>query len=241
MSGQPAQNVLGQSLQNPIGQPSQVPTGLTVLAGPNQIVRSGLPTQNQFGTPLYQYADVRHSLNLTDQQFNRFNTAIDQLRQRYQAQIARLNALPEAQRAAELQKLQTNSQSEFFGSMNGVFTPQQIQRYRQLEYQAQGPAAFSFPDVQKRLNLTDLQVQRLQNLQEESTRDLRSPRQNVGETGPDSLARYKSFRQEFDERANLLLNEDQRRIWQEMTGEPFVFQPNPSSTGTRTSAYNQQP
>jgi hypothetical protein len=211
------------------------------LAGPSQIAQPAFGTQNQFGNPLYQYANVGRSLNLTDQQVKRLNAANDQLRQRYQSQIARLNGLTETQRAAELQRIQATQQNEYLSSMNGVFTPLQIQRYRQLEYQAQGPAAFSNPEVQKRLNLSDLQIRRLQNLQEESTRDLRSPAQNVGVTGPDAFARYKSFRQDFDERANLLLNEDQRLAWQEMIGEPFAFQPYPDSTATRTSMYNQQP
>ncbi len=244
MNGQPAQNPIGpngQPVQNAVGQFGQVPTGLTVQTKPNQIGQPASAIQDQFGIPLYQYAEVRRSLNLTDQQINRLNTAYDQLRQRYQSQMARVNSLPEAQRATELQRLQANQQNEFSSSMKGVFTPQQIQRYRQLEYQAQGPAAFSNPEIQKRLNLSDLQVRRFQDLQEQSLRDLRSPSQNVGETGPDAVARYKSFRQEFDERASLLLNEDQRRAWQEMTGEQFVFQPNPGSTATRTSAYNPQP
>ncbi len=141
LNGQPALNPTGsnvQPAQSTVGQLGQVPTGLTVQGRPNQVGQAIGGNQNQSGVPLYEYADVRRSLNLTDQQIKRLNTAYDQVRQHYRSQMGRVNSLPEAQRAGELQRLQKNQQNEFISSMKGVFTPQQIQRYRQLEYQSQG-------------------------------------------------------------------------------------------------------
>ena len=221
--GQAGQNPIGQAGQNPGGQAGQSPGGQSGQEKPIQVGQAGLGTQDLIGTPLFQYADVRRSLNLTDEQINSLNTANDQFHQRLQDQTVRLKSLSETDRAVELQKQPTSQQDDFYRSANGVLTPEQMRRYRQLEYQIQGTGALLSPDVRKRLNLADGQILMLQDLHDQTPRNLRSAGQNRGETGSDAAARYNKYRQESNNRISAILNEDQRRAWREMTGEPFTF------------------
>jgi hypothetical protein len=223
-TGQPIQNPVGQPGRNPIGQPGQTMQGQPVLAGQNPTGQTApaLGTQNHFGVPLYQNADVRRSLNLTDAQIAQLSSNSPQLQQQLQTQLSRLASLPASERAAEQQKLQAGSQQEFWRSATSVFTPEQVQRYHQLEYQYQGPGAFSNPEVRSRLNLTNDQAQRLQELHEQNAHWMQmflAP----GGSGQDAAARYSDYRQQLNEKTNAILNPDQRRIWQGMTGDPYDF------------------
>ena len=231
IKGQPGQqsgqNPIGQSnkpFSGPIGQSGQTMQGQAVPAGQNPASQSApiLGTQNHFGVPLYQNADVRRSLNLTEAQIAQLSNSNPQLQRQLQNQMGRLASLPASERAAELQKLQAGSQQEFWRSATSVFTPEQAQRYRQLEYQYQGPGAFSNPEVRSRLNLSNDQAQRLQGLHDQNMHWMQmflAP----GGSGQDAAGRYSDYRQQLNEKTNAILNPEQRRIWQEMTGDPYDF------------------
>ena len=223
-NGQPLQNTIGQPGVNLIGQPGRTTPGQAMATGQNSINQptTFLGTQNHFGVPLYQNSDVRRSLNLTDSQIRQLSSNNPQFLQQLQNQLGRLSSLPASERAAELQNIQTGSQQEFWRSASGVFTPEQTQRYRQLEYQYQGPAAFSNPEVRSRLNLTNDQAQRLQALHEQNTHWMQMF-QEPGGSGQDAAARYSDYRQQLNEKTNAILTLDQRRTWQQMTGDPYDF------------------
>jgi hypothetical protein len=223
-TGQPLQNPVGQPGSNPIGQPGQTMQGQPMLSGQNPIGQTApaLGTQNHFGVPLYQSADVRRSLNLTDAQIAQLSNSNPQLQQQLPNQLSRVASLPASERAAELQKLQAGGQQEFWRSATSVFTPEQVKRYRQLEFQYQGPGAFSNPEVRSRLNLSTDQAQRLQELHEQNTHWMQmflAP----GGSGQDAATRYSDYRRQLSEKTNAILNPDQRRVWQEMTGDPYDF------------------
>ena len=229
--GQPVLGQNGQPLQNsvvqpnlPLSGPGRTFSGNSTITGQNLINQPAivLGTQNHFGVPLYQNADVRRSLNLTDAQLRQLSSNSPQYLQQLQNQLGRLASLSESERTAALQNLQAGSQQEFWRSATSVFTPEQTQRYRQLEYQYQGPGAFSNPEVRSRLNLTNDQTQRLQELHDQNTHWMQmflAP----GGAGQDASARYSDYRQQLNEKTNAILNPDQRQTWQGMIGDPYEF------------------
>ena len=223
-NGQPVQSAIVQPGMNSNGQPGRNIPGQSTITGQNLISQPVifLGAQNHFGVPLYQNSDVRRSLNLTDAQIRQLSSNNPQYMQQLQNQLVRLSSLPESQRAAELQNLQIGGQQEFWRSANTVLTPEQTQRYRQLEYQYQGPGAFSNPEVRSRLNLTNEQAQNLQQLHEQNTRWMQMF-QEPGGSGQDAAARYSDYRRQLNEKTTAILTPDQRGIWQGMTGDSYDF------------------
>ena len=209
--------IQGGQTTNP---PNPVPqNGQTLNGQPAQTVA----TNQQSGNYLYQNADIRRSLNLTEEQFTRLNTANEQLRKRYEEQSTRVNSLPTAERAAEIQKLQTGLRDDFYRSAAGIFTPEQFARYRQLDYQSQGLNAFGNPEVRRNLNLTDEQVRKLQEFQAQTSSQ--NALINGATTRQDSSTPYPIFREPTFGRTSAVLNPEQREAWLKMLGEPYKTPP----------------
>jgi len=173
--------------------------------------------------PLFQNSDVRRALDLTDTQVDRLVDAQTRSQKDYENQFARVGSLAAGNRVAELQKLRTGQQDEFFRSAAGILSPEQLRRYRQLDYQYQGPGAFSSPDLREKMKLTDNQVQRLQELQNQSMYAFSSLLQDSRGRPDEALARYNNYRRQLAEKIAGILNPQQRGIWKELTGEPFPF------------------
>jgi hypothetical protein len=243
--GQPGQNPVGQPGRTPTGQPGQG-TGQNPIGQPGQPI-NGQPRQNPVGQgaainaqlstvpipSLYQNADVRRTLNLTTDQVNRLNALNTQLQQRSQNEIARFNSLSPGQRAVEMERLRSNQTNEFYLSSNGIFSPDQLRRYQQLEHQYQGPAAFSDPEIRKQLHLTDDQLRRFQALQNETRRPqsfLQNQDGTVRNNGPQE---FQAYRQRQSEQMDAILSQEQRDRWQRLIGERYRFEPYVSSVFVR--------
>ncbi len=208
----------GQARQNSIGQ------GAGINAQPNS---------NQFGSGLYRSADIRRSLNLTDAQIDRLNAANTQIQQRYQNQLSQVSNLTPEQRTAALESLQARQVNDFYQSANGVFTPQQLQRYRQLEYQYRGPAALTSAEIRGQLNLTDSQLRALQVMQQNALAPQAFLQNSDGSIRNNGLQEYNAYRQHTSEQMDAILSQEQRDRWRGLIGEPYNFGPYVSSVFVR--------
>jgi eukaryotic-like serine/threonine-protein kinase len=103
-------------------------------------------------------------------------------------------------------------------SLNSILSAAQLQRLRQVSRQIRGVAAFSDPDVQQALALTDAQKQTIRKLRADLN-DHRHMRRGPGELSPDAdLADNSAM-------VKLIVNQlapIQRQSWAELTGKPFT-------------------
>lgn len=227
--------------KNPIGQPGpslilrpsySAPAPLALPSGQRSINEPGLsgwlPTGSignttSQGIPLFLNADVRRALNLTENQVSRLREAQKQARSLYKNQYGRLTKLNGADKLTGLQELQVNEQEEFFRTAEGILSAEQMRRYRQLDYQYQGPGAFSNPALRKKLQLTDVQTMQLQALQTQSMYAFASLLQDSRGFPGEALARFNVYRRQLAEKTAGVLTPEQQRLWEELTGEPFKF------------------
>jgi len=224
---------VGQPGQNPIGQPG---SGVNGMPGRNTIGQNvginARPTTGQMRA-LYQNADIGRTLNLTADQLDRLNAANARIQQGYQTQLSRLESLTPGQREIAMQQLRASQLNDFYKSANGVFTPEQLRRYQQLEYQYQGPAAFTDPTVRTRLSLTDDQVRQFQ-LMQQNALNAQSFLQNAdGTIRNNGMAEYSAYRRLTNEQMDAILSQEQRDRWRSMIGEPYNFGPYVSSIYVR--------
>jgi hypothetical protein len=109
-------------------------------------------------------------------------------------------------------------------TLKGVVTylkPEQLQRLKQIRIQWNGLQAFFEPETQA-LGLTAAQKQELekisQRLKEGMSKAVQDPSKKNLRAKLDTLA---GLRRQAMARAVALLSEDQKKTWQQLTGEPF--------------------
>ena len=97
--------------------------------------------------------------------------------------------------------------------VNELLTPAQRLRLRQIALQAEGPGAFSEPEVVSELNLTPEQRDQIRFIQEEAIFGWMKGRPG----------KANGHEKTTNERLLAVLTEDQVRLWKAMTGEPAKF------------------
>lgn len=183
------------------------------------------PQSMNFGPPLYQNPNVSRSLNLSNDQLSRLRDTTTQLQAQYRNQALQLVNLPPAERTARMQELERNYTNDLTKHVDRVLTPEQRTRYRQLELQSRGPGVFADIAVQRQLNLTRDQRERLRAIDEQTNRALRELARTAQGNRTEANRRYEALLRDTDNQINSVLSPDQRRAWQEMVGERFTFPP----------------
>jgi hypothetical protein len=182
----------------------------------------GITPTFQYAAPLFRNQDVVRDLNLTPDQINRLSQETNRLQTRYSADYNRLN---DRDRPARVRELMRTYDEQWLRSAGKVLNQQQLDRYRQLQLQNSGFEAFSDPDVQRRLALTEEQQQQLRQLSEQMARE--RPNVPTGDRSrvDDGLRRWRDYQDQARERTNRILNERQLQMWREMTGAPYTLPP----------------
>jgi spore coat protein CotH len=98
-----------------------------------------------------------------------------------------------------------------------ILDASQLERLNQLRLQREGVVAFRRPEVVKRLGLTDEQLGKIGDLQQQS-------RPPFG-FGPPDFDHHQAQQSQALEAARALLSEEQKTTWAAMTGRQFAFQP----------------
>lgn len=238
--GTPAQNIgpgqAGQPGLN-IGPGQGGRPGLNI--GPGQAGQPGLnigpgqggstktntvPAQtapSSFASPLVRWDNAPQSLNLTTDQLNRLNQMTIQMQNRYRSNLP----LTSDNQAAALETLRMRYQNDWQTGAGQILSEQQINRYRQLDLQYRNFSSLTDPVLVKRLNLSDSQLQQVRQAQDWSKQQMQILSQlNMSNPNERSI-RYRTYWSQGRERLDQILTLEQRRIWVELTGEPFVFDP----------------
>lgn len=198
---------------------------------PNQAQKNqGIPSQ-QFPNPIYRMNDVSQSLKLNEDQINRLNQLTTKMQTQFRSDFDKLGTLPEKDRFGKYNELNTRFQTEWMSGARDIFNEQQLNRYHQLQWQSDPFSAFSNPDLQKKLNLTDEQRTKLREQMDWSNQQTTNLSKLQGDA---AIKAHTEFLRERQNRVNQFLNQDQQRIWREMTGDPFEFRFNASGSTPNT-------
>lgn len=187
--------------------------------------RATLPQTPVFPKPVYQLDGVNRNLNLTQQQIDRLNDINNRVQTSFRDRFDKVSTVAENERAARLQELNRQYQTEWMNGAREVFNENQLNRYRQLNYQYGGYQTFSDPDVQKRLNLTEDQQRRLREEIEWNAVQTRKFNEQAQTDREKAQQFYRDYRKQYDERFNKFLTPEQQKAWRELAGEPYEFQP----------------
>jgi len=107
-----------------------------------------------------------------------------------------------------------------------VLNPEQMKRLRQIDFQIKGYKALNDSKVQMALKMSSEQKDTLKTIVEDSDKDMKELRKEAqgGGGGQEMFAKMATIRKEAQEKALGVLNADQKRTWQELTGEEFKME-----------------
>jgi hypothetical protein len=166
---------------------------------------------------------VQKELKLTDDQ----KTKVQELAQSESEKMRELRlggGQPDRDKLREAQKAVEEATEKF---VKETLTPEQQKRLKQLRYQQQGVRAFTYPDVQKALKLTDEQKDKVKTLAldyDKELPELRPQRGGGGGNFQEMMQKRQALRKDYVTKAQALLTDEQKKEWKDLTGEPFEFQ-----------------
>jgi hypothetical protein len=109
-------------------------------------------------------------------------------------------------------------------SVKEVLKPDQLKRLTQIQLQVRGVSAFEDEDVQKELKLTQEQKDDIKTIVEDTRKQAREAFQGAGRD-PTKFAEVRkkvmAVEDEGKDRVSKLLNDDQKKTWEQMKGEKF--------------------
>jgi len=229
--GAEALQAQGTTQQNQQAQANQQAQGINAQGGFN----GGISQSPWFSNPT-----IRQQLELNDEQFNNLNNVYMQSFNRYNQSVTGLEKnLTESQRAQRLQELNHGFSNDFSKSADELFANDAArQRFNQYRWQHQGYGAFSNPNIQKQLNLTDVQLQAFNKYNTEWNNQMGIWHREYPSNRNTTSNSFREARREAHNRINSTLSPDQRRMWNDMIGKPIdwpadAYFPNPVTSDSK--------
>jgi hypothetical protein len=175
--------------------------------------------------PWFANDGVRRQLKIDDNQYSTLNKTYSQYWTPYNQAVTTLPAdVEEAERQRRIQAAYGTFHKNYYDNTSKVFVDADARnRYNQLNLQYQGYAAFNDPQVQTRLKLTDEQRQNFNRYYNDWNKQMNT---YATEYSRDRDGVNKQFGEHWKQqraRINETLTPEQRRSWNEMTGESHDF------------------
>jgi Spy/CpxP family protein refolding chaperone len=205
-------------------------TELGSLAWAEPVLGSPLPTEI-VRIDLLQNQSVQKELKFTEAQAQKLKDVFVH----HQESIKDVwQTFPPTEAGAKWQEMRKDLAKEAMSLLDAG----QQKRFWQIDFQS--ATSFSWdsntflrPDVEKTLQFTDAQKQRLKAIQSETARKnmeiFKSPERNLIQTKTAAL------RKEDKEQVALVVTDEQRKKWLELTGQPFVVKVENTGADLRTA------
>jgi Spy/CpxP family protein refolding chaperone len=181
--------------------------------------------QDGVGKPLLlANAKVKQEIKLTEEQDDRIRKIIREAGNKYGPEFRKAGLERERLLKVSLDAIR-ETRERLNKALPDILTPDQLQRLDQIQIQANGIISFKRPDVQKKLKLTltqklellkiggDLKQQIDEVIKDASSAPLRKT--------PAALQKAKELKNAATEKAVERLSSEQKKIWEDMNGEPF--------------------
>ncbi len=177
-----------------------------------------------FGGPgLITNKSVQQELGMTEDQVKQADDAVKKVREAHRGDFDKLQGLEGQERFAKMQEVSKAVRHDTQKELAGILKPDQLKRLKEIELQQQGAQAFSDPDLQKELKLTDDQKEKIKTINEDARSEMRSIFQGAGQGGDrqEMMKKMQALRKETLENSLAVLTKDQQAKYKEMTGKPF--------------------
>lgn len=136
-------------------------------------------------------------------------------------------------RFAEFQRQREERAKQNEEKLAAILLPHQLDRLKEIHLQTRGTAALRDADVAGKLGITDEQKTQLSAVADEMQNEMRAAFQSLRDSGggfEGMREKMTEMRTKSDEKALAVLNDEQKKAFAEMKGEPFEM-PRPNFGG----------
>jgi len=190
-----------------------------LLVSPAWAQRGG----GMFGGPamLLSNKGVQQELKLDDKQVEDANKLAEDLRTKMREAFESAQGLEGEERAKKMQEIRQQQTEETNKALATLLKPEQKKRFDQISLQQMGANAFSTPAVQKDLNLTDAQKDKVKEINDGAREQMREIFQGAQNDREAAREKMMTLRKETLDKVLAELNDDQKKTWKEKTGAPY--------------------
>src|SRR5439155_12803853 len=104
---------------------------------------------------------VQEELKMSKEQADKAQEALQKTREKQKEAFSKLQDLSQEERREKMQELQKVIGAETDKLAASILKPEQLKRFKQIELQQRGYQAFTDPELQKTLKLTDEQKEKI--------------------------------------------------------------------------------
>jgi len=170
---------------------------------------------------------VQKELKLDDQQVEKAKELAEKTREKMRETRETLQALEGEERRTKQQEISREMNASSLKALGEFLKPEQIARLKQISYQVRGVAAFSDPEVQKKVNLTDSQKSDIQAMVQELGTESRTIFQDNQDDREAAMKKIQELGKQTLSKAEAKLNDEQQKSWKDLLGAPFDYKPDP--------------
>jgi len=190
-------------------------------------------------TPWFSNQGVREQLKISPEQYQKLEKSYADYYGRLRTGYTGLDKLSDKERSQKMNELTSTFNTDMMKSSADILTPEQRTRFNQLYTQYRGYDALNDPDIQRKLKMTDEQREQLRKYSTQYNEQMTAVYKDAGSNREAAMKRYDALRRQSGERINTLLNDEQRRAWRDITGEPYTFPPPFGATNNNTKGQNR--
>jgi hypothetical protein len=188
-----------------------------------------------FGGPgaLLSNKSVQEELKLDEKQAEGATKIAADSRAKRQEAMQGAQGLEGQERLNKMTELMKPINEETEKAVAALLKPEQLKRYKEIELQQRGVQAFGNADLQTELKLTDEQKEKIRAIQQEYAPGRGRGAGGGGGGGDPAAARERMLarRKEAMDKVMAVLNDDQKKAWNEKIGKPFEikYEPRPNN------------
>jgi Spy/CpxP family protein refolding chaperone len=201
---------------------------VAVMVGPARAQAPGSygPGRGISGFVMSRNKSVQKELKATPEQTRKLDALFDEMLEKSRRETAQLREIPPEDLRAKSLEIQRAEDAYLRKRLAEILKPDQVKRYEQIEVQQGGINALSKPQIQAALKLNDVQKADLQATDREMAASIREAVEDLQEFQKDpqaGIARALGVRAQVLAKYIATLSDEQKAIWKNLTGEPFVI------------------
>jgi delta 1-pyrroline-5-carboxylate dehydrogenase len=163
---------------------------------------------------------VQKELELVDDQKTKLTKLGEETRTAMMESFGALRDLSDEERGPKMQQLMKDNQEKTQKKLAEILMPNQLERIKQIQLQAEGAMALFNPDVVKALTVTDEQQKKLNTIRDELQTKMREARQGMQDLSQEERqAKMQKMRDEQNAKLLEVLTQEQRDKFEKMKGE----------------------
>ncbi len=169
---------------------------------------------------------VQKEVKLTDEQRDKFRQIVKEVHDKYQPDLQKARAARDNKKLLQLTRDSTQETTDKVNkAIPVVLKPEQAKRLRQIEIQVNSLVSLNKPDIQKELKLTAKQKEEIARIGDGLKSDLAELFKDAANGPllklPEAARKARTLSDEATKKALDTLSSEQKKTWNEMTGEKF--------------------